>query len=131
MVEIGQRGGDAQLLARGAEVEASAPPDLRDHFRTVARCKVDKDRSVSLHGKLYEAPVGLIGNTVVLRFHDADPTRVEVFFEERSHGFLAELNPHVNSRIRRVSGRETEFDAAAGQPADDHPRPRGGQLFQE
>lgn len=120
-----------QRYLRHLELLRPAPDDLRDHFRTVTRRKVDKDRSVSLHGKLYEAPVGLIGNTVVLRYHDADPTRIEVFFEDRSYGFLAELNPHVNSRIRRVSGRETDFDADAGQPADHDRRPRGGQLFQE
>ena len=120
-----------QRYLRHLELLRPAPDDLRDHFRTVTRRKVDKDRSVSLHGKLYEAPVGLIGNSVVLRYHDADPTRIEVFFEDRSYGFLAVLNPHVNSRIRRVSGRETDFDTDPGQPADHHRRPRGGQLFQE
>ena len=96
------------------------------------RRKVDKDRAVALYGKLYEAPVGLIGNTVNLLYHEADPSRIEVFFEDRSYGFLSELNPHVNSRVRRVSGHETELDPAPEPPADDpQPGPRGGQLFEE
>ena len=120
-----------QRYLRHLELLRPAPADLRDHFRTVARRKVDRDRSISLHGKLYEAPVGLIGNSVILRYHDADPTRIEVFFEDRSYGFLNELNPHLNSRIRRVSGHETDFDASSPPADDQHPRPRGGQLFQE
>jgi len=35
--------------------------------------KVGKDRTVSLLGKLYEAPEGLIGNTVTLVYHERDP----------------------------------------------------------
>jgi len=40
---------------------------------------------VSLHGKLYEAPVGLALKTVMLLYHDSP--RIEVF-EEQSFGFL-------------------------------------------
>lgn len=115
----------------------SAPEDLREHFRTVVRRKVDADRAVSLAGKLYEAPVGLIGQTVKLRYHPEDSARIEVFFEQRSYGFLRELNPHVNSRVRRLSGRQTEIDPSAQRPDDTaggtDPKPpyRGGQLFGE
>ena len=66
-----------QRYLRHLELLRSAPEDLRDHFRTVVRRKVDKDRAVALYGKLYEAPVGLIGNTVSLRYHEADPSRIE------------------------------------------------------
>ena len=120
-----------QRYLRHLELLRSAPEELRDHFRTVVRRKVDKDRTVALHGKLYEAPVGLIGNTVNLLYHEADPARIEVFFEDRSYGFLNALNPHVNSRVRRVSGHETELDPP--EPPADAPRPRptGGQLFEE
>ena len=111
----------------------SAPKDLRDHFRKVARRQVDKDRSVSLNGKLYEAPVGLIGQTVSLLYYPQDPSRIEVVFENRSYGFLTPLNPQVNSRVRRVSGRETEL-AAEPQPNPDPAHKtdyRDGQLFGE
>ena len=69
--------GQVQLLR-------SAPKELRDHFRNVDRLQVDKDRSVSLNGRLYEAPVGLIGQTVTLLYHPEDPSRIEVFLEGRS-----------------------------------------------
>jgi hypothetical protein len=114
--------GQVQLLR-------SAPKDLREHFRKVVRRQVDKDRSVSLNGRLYEAPVGLIGQTVSLLYHPEDPSRIEVFFEDRSWGFLTLLNPHVNSRVRRVSGKETELVVLP--PPTQQPEYREGQLFGE
>jgi len=115
--------GQVQLLR-------SAPKDLREHFRTVVRRKVDKDRSISLEGRSYEAPVGLIGQTVSLLYHPNDPSRIEVFLEGRSWGFLDLLNPQVNSRVRRLSGQHTQL-VDQGKPADGaQPTPayRDGQL---
>ena len=43
-----------------------APKDLMSNFRKQMNRKVGKDRTVSLLGKIYEAPEGLIGNTVTL-----------------------------------------------------------------
>jgi len=51
-----------------------APTDLLDYFRTAVTRKVDKDRTVSLNGKLYEAPLGLIGKQVMLLYHDRVPS---------------------------------------------------------
>jgi putative transposase len=102
----------------------SAPKDLRDYFRSSVRRKVDKDRTVTLSGKLYEAPVGLIGRTVTLLYHEQDPGRIEVFHEEASAGFLVPLAAHLNSRVRRSSGRQPELIPPAAQ---DKPRP--GSLF--
>ena len=120
-----------ERYVRHLELLRSAPQDLRDHFRTVARRKVDKDRAVSLAGKLYEAPVGLIGQSVKLLYHQHDPTRIEVFFEERSYGFLNELNPQVNSRIRRISGHTTEIVPSPSADDSQQPPYHGGQLFGE
>ena len=39
----------------------TAPANLKDYFRKVARRTVSKDRSITLNGRLYEAPVALIG----------------------------------------------------------------------
>ena len=64
----------------------SAPKNLRDYFRVPARRKVDKDRTVTLNGKLYEAPVGLIGKTVTLLYDPKDAQRVEILLQEESHG---------------------------------------------
>lgn len=54
----------------------SAPKDLLDHFRTTLRRKVDKDRTLPLAGRLYEAPVGPVGQTVTLLYHEKDPERI-------------------------------------------------------
>jgi len=77
------------------------PVNLEDHFRKRARRRVEKDRSVSLNGRLYEAPLQLIGKPVSLLYHDPDPARVEILFEEHSFGFLKPLDLRVNARIRR------------------------------
>jgi hypothetical protein len=62
---------------------------------------VNNDRTVQLMGRLYEAPVGLVGMKVILRYED--PDRIEVFLDEKSMGFLKDLNQEVNSRIKRDS----------------------------
>ena len=96
-----------------AHLEAlkAAPKDLWDYFRVSARRKVDKDRTVSVNGALFEALVGLIGKTVTLLYHKHDPKRVEVLHDEKSHGFLV---PRQNP--------EVVYD----EPLKDHPQYRGG-----
>jgi putative transposase len=116
------------------ELLRPAPQDLRDHFRLPVRRKVDKDRSVSLDGRSYEAPLGLIGQTITLLVHPEDRSRIEVVHEGRSWGFLVPLNLQVNSRIRRISGRQTELDPSphteGGSPSK-LAAYRGGELFGE
>jgi len=62
---------------------------------------VAKDRTVALNGRLYEAPIALIGKKVALLYHDHDPARVEIFFEEHSYGLITLLDQRVNFRVRR------------------------------
>ena len=116
------------------ELIRPAPKNLRDTFRTSVIRKVDKDRTVSLNGKLYEAPVGLIGKSVRLLYHEEDPQRIEVICGEQSHGFLVVLNPQINSRVRRNTGKETELIPAPQNnsevPDRDEERYRGGRLFE-
>ena len=61
-----------------------APENLREYFRRPLDRKVDKDRTVSIYGRLYEAPPGLIGNTITVLYHPSDMSRIEVLFQERS-----------------------------------------------
>lgn len=98
------------------------PSNLEDYFRKRARRQVEKDRSVSLNGRLYEAPVPLIGKSVTLLYHDHDPARIEVLFEERSFGFLQPLDLRVNARIRR---RKDDLEIIPQPPKMDY---RGGSL---
>lgn len=107
-----------------------APKDLRDYFRVPVVRKVDKDRTVSLAGRLFEAPVGLIGRAVTLLYHKQDPLRVEVLFEEQSHGFLVPLDPLVNSRVRRTASQNIDILPTGTTTSEKTPY-RGGSLFGE
>jgi transposase InsO family protein len=90
-----------QRFASRLECLRPAPANLRDYFRQSARRRVAKDRTVSLNGKLFEAPVALIGQQVALRYHEAELERVEVFSGQQSYGLLTPVNLQVNSRVKR------------------------------
>lgn len=101
-----------------ADVKAlrKAPENLPEYFRKQEIRKVNNDRTVQLSGRLYEAPAGLVGMKVVLRYEETD--RIEVFVEDMSRGFLKDLNQEVNSRIKRERSEPTG------------PTVTGGQLFE-
>lgn len=67
-------------FTRQLECLRQAPKDMEDHFRKEARRTVARDRTFSLLGRLYEAPVDTVGKQVALLFHEHDPARVEIFF---------------------------------------------------
>jgi len=79
----------------------AAPADLRDHFRKAARRTVAKDRTLTVGGKLYEAPVALIGKRVEILYHESNPDRIEIRFGKESYGYLLPLDVHVNCRVKR------------------------------
>lgn len=106
----------------------TAPKNLDDYFRLRTERTVDKDRTVSLHGKAYEAPVDLIGRKVTLLYNPDDPQRVEVFHKEQSYGFLVPLNPHINCVIRRKN-KITDVVPQKGCPEETPPSYSGGKLF--
>lgn len=121
---------------RHIELVRPAPKELRDYFRKPEYRNVDRNtRTVSLNGKLYEAPAGLSGKRVLLLYHQQDPERVEVLYDNRSQGFLTPLNPQVNSRVRRRSGRDMELlpgdkpPSEEAQNSEDPRRYRSGELF--
>jgi putative transposase len=92
-----------QRFSAHLECLRPAPPHLEDFFRKRTLRIVAKDRTVALNGRLYEAPVSLIGKKVALLYHEHDPARVEIFLEERSFGFIPLLDQKVNFRVRRIS----------------------------
>lgn len=102
----------------------TAPVNLRDHFRIPARRKVAKDRTVTLNGRLYEAPVSLIGKHVVLLYHQNQLEKVEVLCKGQSHGCLTPVNLHVNARVRRDKRTGTHLHTA--ESADIY---HGGKLW--
>lgn len=114
-----------------AHLVRPAPRDLDDYFRLQACRKVDRDRTVSLEGRLYEAPVALIGKFVTLLYHQADPARVEVVYDSASHGMLVPLDLKVNCRIRRDKHIvELVSDPEQTREGEDR-QYTGGRLFGE
>ena len=108
-----------------------APKNLPDCYRIRARRKVDRDRTVTLHGRIYEAPVELIEKNVTLLYHEEDPQRIEIFYQDQSHGFLVPLNPHINARIKRNAERiDIEPQLTSTLPPSLTNSYQGGQLFQ-
>jgi transposase InsO family protein len=78
-----------------------APDNLHDYFRKLALRKVNKDRTITLNGHLYEGPVPLIGKRVELLYHPSQPDQVQVKYQNKSFGMLAPVNLNVNCRIKR------------------------------
>jgi transposase InsO family protein len=100
-----------------------APADLSDHFRKEVKRTVAKDRTFTIQGRLYEAPVDLAGKQVRLLYHEHDPARVEVLWEGKTYGFAGLLDVNVNCRIKRENG-------VTGIDPDNAPgRYKGGNLF--
>jgi len=109
-------------FAEKMECIRPVPDDLEDYFRKRARRRVATDRTVSLNGRLYEAPVPLIGKQVTVLYHEHDPKRVEVRLQDRSHGFLVPLDLAVNARVKR------KHNLVRLESGDDS-SPAGGSLF--
>ena len=99
-----------------------APKHLKDYFRQRARRRVAKDRTVTLNGSLYEAPVNLIGQQVDLLYHPENPAKAEILYQQASYGFLRLLDLNVNCRVKRDKNRNTQIDT-------DNNTYRGGSLL--
>ena len=112
-----------QRFAEHMQCLRTAPADLKDHFRVVARRTVAKDRSVTLEGRLYEAPVSLIGKRIELLYHKSSIKRVEARLNNQSYGFLRPVDLAVNCRVKRDRNRNTQI--APTVP----PAPTGGKIW--
>ncbi len=88
-----------------------APKNLKDHFRKAVYRRVFKDRTITLCGRLFEAPVALIGKRVLLLYHENEPEKVEVFFNQISYGLLVVVDLHVNCRVKRDKYDSTKIES--------------------
>jgi putative transposase len=113
-----------------AHLLREAPKDLHDYFRIHVIRKVDRDRTVSLGGRLYEAPVPLIGKTITLLYHEDDPLRVEALHNGTSQGMLVPLDLNINCRVRRQSNRVRLLPESVPSPPETE-KYTGGKLFGE
>ncbi len=91
----------------------SAPVNLKDHFRKVARRTVSKDRSVTLNGRLYEAPVALIGKRVELLYHGSQPENLEITYQNKSFGLIRGVDLHVNCRVKRDKNNNPQIESSS------------------
>jgi len=106
-----------------------APKDLMDHFRKRVTRKVDKDRTISLDGRLYEAPVEMIGKTATLLYHESDPARVELLFNGTSRGMLVPLDVRINARVKRA--HQAVDIVPERECVEDKERYHGGRVFEK
>ena len=115
-----------------AHLLREAPKDLHDYFRLQTTRKVDRDRTVSLSGMIYEAPIPLIDKKITLRYHQDDPARIEAFHEGLSHGMLVPLDMNINCRVRREHSIVKLLPRNdSREPQTDPPKYTGGKLFGE
>lgn len=99
-------------FTRNLECIRKPPQNLKSYFRKAVYRIVARDRTITLDGNLFEAPVLLIGKRVLLMYHENEPGRVEVFFEQASHGFLVPVDIHVNCRVKRDRNKNTELESS-------------------
>jgi transposase InsO family protein len=105
------------------ECVRSTPQNLKDHFRKVARRRVNKDRSVVLDRIMYEAPVPLIGKQIELLYHEDDREAVEARHKNKSYGMLRQIDIHVNCRVKRDKNNDIII-SSTGNP------PESGQIWE-
>ena len=98
------------------ELIRTPPVDLEDHFRKEVRRRVTKDRTVSIDGRLYEAPTRFIGEQLSLLYHEHKPERVEIVHQGRSHGLLLPLDLTVNTTVQRDKPEQGMLPFGEGQP---------------
>jgi putative transposase len=101
----------------------NAPEKLNDYFRKTVRRRVNKDRSLVVEKRLFEAPVALIGRRVEVLYHEQTPEQVEVRCNGQSYGMLQQLDVHVNSRVKRDKNSQIEL-------VDPIAPGNGGQLWE-
>ena len=101
-----------------------APHNLKDYFRKTVRRRVAKDRTISLDGRIFEAPVSLIGRQVALMYHEEEPEQVEILLGKVSFGMATPVNLHVNCRGKRDKWRNIELE-----PTEESDKYQSGSLW--
>ena len=113
------------------ELLRKAPSNLNDFFRIKLVRKVANDRTISIEGKLYEAPVDLIGRTVTVLVDTQSQGAVEVFFKDKSFGLLVVLDRNINANVHRHNHKASVDKPVEHQdvPSKTNQPPKSGQLF--
>ena len=105
-----------------------ATTDLHDLFLFEAKRRVHKDRTVSLHGRLYEVDPILVAENVILRYDpQAPPNRpLDVVHDATPAGLATRLDAYANTSVKRgVYSKQIEPGDSAPAPL---PPPRTGSV---
>ncbi len=109
-----------QWALAGHDVRFPGPRlDLDDLFLFEAKRRVMKDRTVSLHGRLYEVDAVLVGQSVTLRYDpDAPPARpIEVVHDGKGAGRATRLDAYANTAVKRHRPSwQLQCDTPASEP---------------
>jgi transposase InsO family protein len=102
--------------------------DLDALFLFETKRRVQRDRTISLNGTVFEVPAELVGETVTLRFDPAAPVArgIEVWHQARFIAKALPLDAYANCFVRR--NRPTQTLEADGKPGA--PRPSALSLRQ-
>ena len=93
--------------------------DLDEVFLFEAKRKVQKDRTVSLNGVVYEVDAALVGETVTLRYDPAAPPRrpIEAWHPQQPGALARPLDTYANCFVKRHRPSGTlSPDTAAPEP---------------
>ena len=102
--------------------------DLEDLFLFEVKRKVQKDRTVSLNGIVYEVDAALIGHSVTLRYDPgAEPGRpIQVWHEGREIERAKPVNTYANCFVKRHPSASTlSPDTPPPAPPPSHLKLRG------
>jgi transposase InsO family protein len=105
--------------ARSGDVRSVEPGlDLDELFLAEAKRKVQKDRTVSLHGLVYEVDASLVGATVTLRFDPETQQRgIQVWHGGRKVHEAKVVDVYANCFVKRErSGHRLETSAPPDAP---------------
>jgi len=102
----------------GDEVSYLPPQeDLDALFLSEAKRKVQKDRTVSLHGLVYEIDASLVGATVTLRFDPSQVGRaIEVWADGKKIHTAKVVDVYANCFVKRERPSRSLTPSAAAPP---------------
>jgi transposase InsO family protein len=88
--------------------------DLDDLFLDEARRRVHQDRTVSLHGRVYEVDPVLVGRSVLLRYDPERPDRpLQVWTDGVRHKDAPPVDAYANCFVKRNADRRSILEPSA------------------
>jgi transposase InsO family protein len=92
--------------------------DLNEMFLFTDKRKVQKDRTLSLNGTVYEVDASLVGQSVIIRHDPASPgAPVDIWHEGKKIQTAKVVDIYANCHVKRNHDTKTlKTDAVANQP---------------